>query len=255
MSVLLLRLAGPLQAWGDSSRFTRRHTRTEPTKSGVLGLLAAAQGRRRTEPIEDLVWLRFGVRVDQPGRLVRDFQTAIRWADHKAMPLSYRYYLADAVFVAAVEGDAALIDGLDEAIRSPAFPLYLGRRSCPPTGRVSLGVVDKDLETALRDATWAAADFHKTSLPAGDVHLGMFVDAETPSDGLPEVVRDVPQSWSPERREYSWREVAQLAPVVQPNPHGRTPSGRLDPPRGPSGAGPGAPEPDFFAEVGGMPCT
>ena len=41
MSVLLLRLAGPMQAWGDASRFTTRQTRTEPTKSGVLGLLAA----------------------------------------------------------------------------------------------------------------------------------------------------------------------------------------------------------------------
>lgn len=36
MSTLLLRLAGPLQSWGDSSRFTRRETRAEPTKSGVL---------------------------------------------------------------------------------------------------------------------------------------------------------------------------------------------------------------------------
>ena len=60
MSVLLLRLKGPLQSWGDSSRFTRRETRQEPTKSGVLGLLAAAQGRRRGDPIEDLAGLAFG---------------------------------------------------------------------------------------------------------------------------------------------------------------------------------------------------
>ena len=76
MTVLLLRLAGPMQAWGDNSRFTRRDTRMIPTKSGVLGLLAAADGRRRTDPIEDLAGLRFGVRVDQPGQLQRDFQTA-----------------------------------------------------------------------------------------------------------------------------------------------------------------------------------
>ena len=77
MTVLLLRLAGPLQSWGDSSRFTTRATRREPTKSGVIGLLAAAQGRRRTDSIEDLLTLRFGVRTDQPGSVVRDFQTAM----------------------------------------------------------------------------------------------------------------------------------------------------------------------------------
>ena len=41
MSVLLLQLAGPLQSWGDSSRFVRRETRSEPTKSGVIGMLGA----------------------------------------------------------------------------------------------------------------------------------------------------------------------------------------------------------------------
>ena len=76
MSVLLLRLAGPLQSWGTSSRFVRRNTDRVPSKSGIIGLLAAAQGRRRIDPIEDPLHLRIGVRVDQPGHLERDFQTA-----------------------------------------------------------------------------------------------------------------------------------------------------------------------------------
>ena len=75
MSVLLLKLAGPLQSWGADSRFTERKTRHEPTKSGVIGLLAAALGRRRTEPVDDLASLRFGVRIDQPGHYECDFQT------------------------------------------------------------------------------------------------------------------------------------------------------------------------------------
>ena len=53
MSVLLLKLAGPLQSWGSSSRFARRGTEIAPTKSGVIGLLAAAKGMRRTEPLTD----------------------------------------------------------------------------------------------------------------------------------------------------------------------------------------------------------
>ncbi len=75
MSVLLLQLAGPLQSWGDSSRFVRRETRNEPTKSGVIGMLASAQGRSREDSIEDLLGISFGVRTEQHGRVIRDLQT------------------------------------------------------------------------------------------------------------------------------------------------------------------------------------
>ena len=44
MSVLLLQLAGPLQSWGDSSRFVRRETRNEPTKSGVIEEILVKNG-------------------------------------------------------------------------------------------------------------------------------------------------------------------------------------------------------------------
>ncbi|CAM5729897.1 hypothetical protein SANTM175S_01872 [Streptomyces antimycoticus] len=74
-AVLLLRLAGPLQAWGSRSAFNRRETNAEPTKSGVIGLLAAAAGRAREEPLDELLPLRLGIRVDQPGTLLRDYHT------------------------------------------------------------------------------------------------------------------------------------------------------------------------------------
>lgn len=105
MTVLLLRLAGPLQAWGSAARFVRRTSENAPTKSGVLGLLAAAQGRPRDADLSDLAALRFGVRIDQPGTRIRDFHTAHHADSGRAMPLSERYYLADAVFVAGVEGE------------------------------------------------------------------------------------------------------------------------------------------------------
>src|SRR3954463_10414355 len=106
MSVLLLKLAGPLQSWGSSSRFARRGTDTAPTKSGVIGLLAAAKGIRRTEPLTELLGLEFGVRLDQPGQILRDFQTARSLDGRDSAPLTYRFYLSDAVFLAAVHGDA-----------------------------------------------------------------------------------------------------------------------------------------------------
>nr|WP_300151766.1 type I-E CRISPR-associated protein Cas5/CasD [Propionicimonas sp.] len=222
MTVLLLRLAGPLQAWGDASRFTRRDTGTYPTKSGVLGLLAAAEGRRRTDEIEDLAGLRFGVRVDQPGQLQRDFQTAINWSTGKSMPLSYRYYLADAVFVAGVEGDANLLGGLAEALVHPVFPLYLGRRSCPTSGRVSLGLSEQPLEEALRSEPWHAAAWYRRKQPT-QVQLELVVDAVDGDVDRVETRRDVPQSFSPERREYGWREVAHRLPVRIENSLGMQP--------------------------------
>ncbi len=223
MTVLLLRLAGPMQSWGDSSRFTRRDTRMVPSKSGVLGLLAAADGRRRTEEIEDLAQLSFGVRVDQRGELQRDFQTAINWDTGTSMPLSSRYYVADAVFVAGVEGDTALLEGLSERIRQPKFPLYLGRRSCPVTDPVFLGLSEDDLEGALRNEPWAAAAWHRKRQPI-DVRLDLYVDAK-PHDHRPvETRRDVPLSYNPERREYGWREVAEAEPVEIHNPDGRVPA-------------------------------
>ena len=48
MATLLLRLQGPMQSWGTTSRFDERDTQLEPSKSGVLGLVCAALGRDRT---------------------------------------------------------------------------------------------------------------------------------------------------------------------------------------------------------------
>lgn len=76
MSTLLLRLAGPMQAWGTESQFEIRKTNREPTKSGIIGLLAAAMGLRRDEPLDQLMQLHFGVRVDREGVLLRDFHMA-----------------------------------------------------------------------------------------------------------------------------------------------------------------------------------
>ncbi|PSS43028.1 type I-E CRISPR-associated protein Cas5/CasD [Arthrobacter woluwensis] len=220
MAVLSLRLAGPLQAWGVDSRFVQRQTRQEPTKSGVLGLLAAAQGRRRTDPVEDLVGLKFGVRVDQPGRLIRDFQTARTLDGRSSMPLSYRYYLGDAVFLAAVEGPEPLLQGLKGAVANPAYPLYLGRRSCVPSGRICLGVSDEDLDSALRSQPWLAATWHRKRQRSRSVRLEIIRDALSP-DEEGETLRDVPSSFSPENRQYGWRTVVRPEPHEVPNELGR----------------------------------
>ena len=227
MSVLLLRLAAPMQAWGARSRFTVRATESAPTKSGILGMLAAATGRRRTDPIEDLLTLQFGVRKDQPGRVIRDFHTARSLDGKSSMPLSERYYLGDAVFLAGVEGDHELVVGLDEAIRRPAFPLYLGRRSCPPAQPVSLGTRDCGLLEALRAEPWIASDWFQAR-SCGGYDSEILIDAEA----VPSAARtwessgsrDVPQSFDPRRREYGYRDVSRVRLHL-----GRSPSDHHDP--------------------------
>lgn len=236
MSTLLLSLAGPLQAWGTSSRFSYRYTDRQPSKSAVLGLLAAAQGRARTDPIEDLLGLRFGVRCDQPGRTVRDFQTARSLDGERSFPLTYRYYLSDAAFVAAVEGESGMIGAIVEAVRRPAFPLYLGRRSCPPARPLYLDHHPGTLEEALRSAPWQASEWYRRKQPR-EVELKIVRDSDG-SERTGETVRDLPVAFDPSRRQYAVRAVVRETCSVT-NEDARTPrDSRGSKPVG--GRGPGA---------------
>ncbi|WP_216215621.1 type I-E CRISPR-associated protein Cas5/CasD [Amycolatopsis aidingensis] len=219
MSALLLRLAGPLQSWGTSSRFTRRNTDRAPSKSGVIGLLAAAEGRARNEPIEDLGMLRIGVRIDQAGRVERDFQTARPVDGSAPLPLSYRFYLADAVFLVAVEGAHELLERLASALRTPVFPLYLGRRSCPPAGPVLLGLREGTAGELLRETPWQASGWFRRRHSEATVSLETVTDCRPGTPGSV-LVRDEPVSFDPRHRQYEWRSVLR-APVTVSNPDHR----------------------------------
>lgn len=205
---LLLLLKGPLQSWGDESRYATRATNSTPSKSGVIGLLAAAQGRQRTDPIEDLVELDFAVRVDQSGTLLRDYQTAQPWQKHPnaSATLVTRHFLSDAAFVAAIGSeDKALLEGLQENLRKPAYPLFLGRRSCPAPVNLDLGIVDKPVVEALQDHDqWHATLMHQKER-GQTVELPIYRDGKPGETGV--LRQDVPISFSQEHREYGWRTV------------------------------------------------
>lgn len=158
MATLLLRLQGALQSWGTTSRFDERDTQLEPSKSGVIGLICAALGRDRNEPVNDLAALRMGVRVDQEGVLVRDYQTATGVViaangkpDLGRTVVSPRFYLSDAVFLIGLEGDRSVLENIHSALRRPVWPLSLGRKSCVPSMPVHVpdGLVELPLEQAL----------------------------------------------------------------------------------------------------------
>jgi len=223
VSTLLLTLAGPQQSWGSRSRFATRSTELFPTKSGVIGLIAAALGMERTSSLERFARLRFGVRVDQAGRLERDFQTARTWDGATSMPLSHRYYLADAVFLAGLESaDRGELEEYQRAIAAPVYPLFLGRRAFPPSGPIRTALVDDDLRNALTDAPWAASGSHRMTKLRGEIDVPLFMDAES-GDPTADTIRDVPLSFDSRRREYGWREV-RTETVSITNPDGTAPA-------------------------------
>lgn len=166
-NTLFLRLEGPLQSWGERSRWSERDTAPEPTKSGIVGLLGCALGLSEDEDLRTLSRaVRLGVRVDLPGRVLVDYHTivgGIMSAEGKVKKnastgepetaVSRRAYLCDASFLAAVQAEAGWIERLAAAVQAPVWPVYLGRKSCPPACPVFAGVGEfTSLEEALRFA-------------------------------------------------------------------------------------------------------
>lgn len=213
MSTLLLRLAAPLQAWGTDSKFETRRTGREPSKSGVVGLLAAALGIRRDGDLSRLNALRFGVRVDREGCVIRDYHTA---RSEKAAYITNRYYLSDAVFLVGLEcGDEAFLCELSDALNHPAFPLFLGRRACPPTPRLVLGVRSSGLDAALAEEPWLCGADRPAARPT---QLRIVTECRA-TDDLAVRVRDLPLSFDPQRRQYGFRASAEtLLPFPAPVP-------------------------------------
>lgn len=207
MSTLLLRLAGPLQSWGTESKFDIRKTDRYPSKSGVVGLLASALGMRRDADLSRLTAMRFGVRVDSGGELLRDLHTVRK--DEKTSYLTTRFYLSDAVFLAGFESDdEALLREIDDALRSPAFPLFLGRRSCPPVLPLALGLREDPLFDALSNEPCCLSD-HARDLwrkkHSAAQKLRVIIDASGGGDEAAAVLKDLPISFSQERREFAFR--------------------------------------------------
>lgn len=175
MPTLLLRLVGPMQSWGTTSRFDQRDTGKEPSKSGVVGLLAASLGvdRENWEDLEPLTRLSMGVRHDRPGVPKRDYQTAQRiisadGSKQHETAVTTRDYLADAAFLVGLAGDDfTLLKKLHAAVRNPVWPLALGRKSYVPSEPIWIdnGLQDAPLRDVLARWPWIASQRKRESPP------------------------------------------------------------------------------------------
>lgn len=163
-SSLLLRLEGVLQAYGDTPQRRKFTTNAEPTKSAVVGMLYQALGRDFSEDPTDLARAVKHVRVDREGTLLKDFHTTmgVPQADEPDPPIlsrsekkarrkaetvddvamledcrgvfpTERFYIQDASFLVAVEGDYDFLLRLEEAVAFPRRMIWLGRKSCAPS--------------------------------------------------------------------------------------------------------------------------
>lgn len=156
---LILRLSGPMQAWGQQTFEGTRPTSSFPTRSGLLGLLGACLGIRREDRVAltDLSdSVRFAVRCDThlvnkrpvAARKLTDYHT-IQGAreDYQGLKShdtiqTWRVYLCDAHFTVAlwcVPNSAHEVNTLVAAVQKPRFTPYLGRRSCPLSHPLYLG--------------------------------------------------------------------------------------------------------------------
>lgn len=142
--LMVLRLEGMLQSWGEDAKWDYRGTAGMPTKSGVVGLLACAMGFPRESPeIQQLAeHLAVAVRADRPGVRMTDFQTVtgkpLMTAEGKTRSsgntfISGRVYLQDASFTVALETDAVWHKKILNGLRHPRWCMYLGRKNCVPS--------------------------------------------------------------------------------------------------------------------------
>ena len=217
--VLFLRLEAPLQSWGSRSRWDVRDTAPEPTKSGVIGMLGCALGYPMRDPRLEVLdaALRFGVRVEHPGRVLIDYQTITDFlptADGRfkhsgtamarsidklrnnpdasaATIQSPRAYIEDGAFLVALQArdDDTLLDDCVRAIQQPRWPLFLGRKACVPSRPVfdAVSAAIDEVEDALREypGSWSgpAMSLRATRRP-GQVTAFVEVSANNTSDDV-----------------------------------------------------------------------
>lgn len=153
----------PMQSWGASSKFQRRETDSWPTKSALVGVIAAAMGIDKhsadeAEQLAPVAALGFSVwrwPKSHPSIRLSDFHTIGGGYDKKNpseilhIPrrasgvavdnavLTRRTYLTDARFIAIFQGERATLERISAALLDPVWGVWFGRKTCIPATPLS----------------------------------------------------------------------------------------------------------------------
>ncbi len=140
---LILKLQGPMQAWGRESFEGLRPSELFPGRSTLLGLLGACLGVERTDQDRQQTLagsVSFAVRVDKQGQKMTGYHTVKNAReDYRGLKShdtiqTWREYWQDACYTVAVWNNAEAVVVLSEiaqAVKQPIYTPVLGRRSCP----------------------------------------------------------------------------------------------------------------------------
>ena len=161
-TILVLRLEGPLQSWGENAKWDFRDSSTMPTKSGIVGLLGCAMGEERGSQVlvELAQSITVAVRVDRPGAKFVDFQTVqgkpLKTADGGKRSnntiLSPHAYLQDASFTVFIDTTPEWQQRIISALENPRWCMYLGRKNCVPSRPILADRMEAaDLMEALKE--------------------------------------------------------------------------------------------------------
>lgn len=171
MKVLLLRFDAPLVSFGAPTVDHNGVVQRFPARSMLTGLIANAFGwthgdANALDTLQDR--LGFAARIDRRGEELVDYQTVdlgLPWmlptrsgwtsegriarrtgASSEATHQRWRHYRADSVTtVALVLSDGVpTLQAVEEALKCPARPLFIGRKCCLPASRILQGTVDAD---------------------------------------------------------------------------------------------------------------
>lgn len=186
-SFLLFQLYGALASWGDIAVGDMRPTFDRPSKSAVIGLIAAALGIERPHQEMDAAEQRaleekhralasslgYAVRIDRAGVFLRDYHTVQSPDDTKGhnhlstrrdevlfeelgSKETYREYYSSMLATVCLweVGDAPYpLAAIRAKLRRPRFTPYLGRKACPPALPFNPVIVEaKDIRAAFANA-------------------------------------------------------------------------------------------------------
>lgn len=180
---LVFTLEAPMASFGDLAGHENRGSRSWPARSAILGLVSAAFGIRRDDKagLKTLDSLKTAVSVIHTGPHFSDFHTvqsigsrnryypdtrreALSQTANVHTSITYRDYVGDSAFGVALWSDdpSITLEAVRDALLTPCFTLYLGRKSCPLSFPLSPKIIEAENPAeALHHADipfWYAAD-------------------------------------------------------------------------------------------------